>query len=118
MVRSGTGLQPCVTAKAALRRFRLPVPARVLIDQGRPIQVRTDRPGLTGGQVSRCAGPWRTSGEWWKRSAAAGASGLEALRGLIGWNRDEWDVALSDGGVYRVFEDLDTGRWFIDAVVD
>jgi len=114
----GTGLQPCVTPKVALRRFRLPIPARVLIDQGRPIQVRTDRPGLAGGRVSGCAGPWRTSGEWWKRSAAAGASGLEALRGLIGWNRDEWDVALGDGGIYRIFEDRDSGRWFMDAIVD
>ena len=38
--------------------------------------------------------------------------------GLPGWNRDEWDVALSDGAVYRVFRDRDTDGWFIDAVVD
>ncbi len=35
-----------------------------------------------------------------------------------GWNRDEWDVALSDGGLYRIFEDRETGRWFVGAVVD
>jgi len=34
------------------------------------------------------------------------------------WNRDEWDVSLSDGAVYRVFRDRDADRWFIDAVVD
>ena len=34
------------------------------------------------------------------------------------WNRDEWDVSLSDGGVYRIFQDRDTDRWFIDAIVD
>jgi hypothetical protein len=34
------------------------------------------------------------------------------------WNRDEWDVALSDGAVYRIFQDRDTGGWFIDAIVD
>ena len=25
-------------------------------------------------------------------------------------DRDEWDVALSDGAVYRIFRDRDTGR--------
>jgi hypothetical protein len=34
------------------------------------------------------------------------------------WNRDEWDVSLSDGAVYRVFRDRDHDRWFIDAIVD
>jgi protein ImuB len=34
------------------------------------------------------------------------------------WNRDEWDVALSDGAVYRIFRDRDTGQWFIDGIVD
>ena len=103
---------------ACLRRFRLPIPARVLIDHDRPIMVKTDRPGLPGGRVHACAGPWRTSGEWWKTGTTPGASGLEALRGLAGWNRDEWDVALDDGGIYRLFEDRESGRWFVEAVVD
>jgi hypothetical protein len=47
------------------------------------------------------------------RRAAIGAP-----RRRAGWNRDEWDVALSDGGLYRIFEDRDTGRWFVGAVVD
>ncbi|HOG30385.1 MAG TPA: hypothetical protein PLT35_14000, partial [Vicinamibacterales bacterium] len=47
---------------AALRRFRIPIPARVLIDGHRPTSVRTDRQGLSGGQVRGWAGPWRTSG--------------------------------------------------------
>jgi len=34
------------------------------------------------------------------------------------WNRDEWDVALSDGAVYRIFRDRDTDGWFVDAIVD
>jgi hypothetical protein len=34
------------------------------------------------------------------------------------WNRDEWDVALSDGAVYRIFRDSATDAWFIDAIVD
>ena len=32
------------------------------------------------------------------------------------WDRDEWDVALADGAVYRMFQDRETGGWFIDAL--
>jgi protein ImuB len=87
---------------SALRRFRQPVAARVTMVDGRPVRVMTDRRGFTGGAVVACAGPWRTSGDWWADR----------------WDRDEWDVALSDGAVYRVFCDRETGRWLIDAVVD
>jgi hypothetical protein len=34
------------------------------------------------------------------------------------FNRDEWDVRLADGAVYRIFQDCDTDGWFIDAIVD
>ncbi len=34
------------------------------------------------------------------------------------WSRDEWDVSLSDGAVYRIFKDRVTEGWFIDAIVD
>ena len=34
------------------------------------------------------------------------------------WNRDEWDVALSDGAVCRLFQARDTERWFLDGVMD
>jgi protein ImuB len=110
--------RPRLLPSACLRRFRFPIPARVLIDHNRPIVVKTDRPGLSGGRVHASAGPWRTSGEWWKTRKTQGASGVEALRGLAGWNRDEWDVALGDGGLYRIFEDRDSGRWFLEAVMD
>ncbi len=103
---------------ACLRRFRLPIPARVLIDGDRPVSVRTDRPALAGGRVQAAAGPWRTSGEWWKTPAAPANVQPTAPPRRAGWNRDEWDVALSDGGLYRIFEDRDTGRWFVGAVVD
>jgi len=102
----------------SLRRFRLPIPARVLMDGNRPVSVRTDRPALAGGRVQAAAGPWRTSGEWWKTPAAPANAQPTAPPRRAGWNRDEWDVALSDGGLYRIFEDRDTGRWFVGAVVD
>jgi hypothetical protein len=37
---------------------------------------------------------------------------------LPSWDRDEWDVSLNDGGVYRIFRDRDSETWFIDAIVD
>ena len=103
----------------ALRRFRAPVPARVHIDQHTPVRVTTDRmakrsvcaepasatSGLSGGDVQRCAGPWRTSGGWWTMAAKA-------------WDRDEWDVTLTDGATYRVFRDRSTDAWFIEGIVD
>ncbi|MFO7693139.1 MAG: hypothetical protein R6V57_08655 [Vicinamibacterales bacterium] len=102
----------------SLRRFRLPIPARVLMDGNRPISVRTDRPALAGGRVHASAGPWRTSGEWWRIAAVTAGAQPVLRQGRTGWNRDEWDVALSDGGLYRIFEDRETGRWFVGAVVD
>jgi hypothetical protein len=53
--------------------------------------------------VSQCAGPWRTAGNWWTEET---------------WDRDEWDVTLSDGAAYRVFRDRRTDAWFLDGIVD
>ena len=91
-----------------LRRFRPPIAVRVTVERGRPAYLFIDRRGMPGGAVEQCAGPWRTSGAWWERSQARP------------WNRDEWDVALSDGSVCRLFQARDTGsvQWFLDGVVD
>jgi hypothetical protein len=86
----------------AVRRYRHPVPIRVAIDNDRLRRVTADRPGVSSGRVEACAGPWRTSGDWWTG----------------GWNREEWEVALDDGSVCRIFQDRDTGGWFMDAVID
>jgi protein ImuB len=92
--------------KTALRRFRMPIPARVRVEDGRP--VRVDQRGL-GGRVEVAAGPWRTSGSWWEG----------------GWDRDEWDVALADGVTYRLFHERvpadarsAKAEWFIEGIVD
>ena len=87
----------------AMRRCRQPVPARVTVEAGRPVRLTTDRRGFAGGTILRCAGPWRSSGDWWSSQRYA---------------REEWDVALGDGAVYRIFQDRDTQAWFIDAIVD
>jgi protein ImuB len=100
---------------SALRRCRQPVPARVVVTDGRPVRVTTDRRGFGGGAVRQCAGPWRTSGAWWEEPKSGGA----AAAGNAGpWDRDEWDVALDDGAVYRIFHDRMVDGWFIDAIVD
>ena len=88
-----------------LRRFRPPVAVRVTTDCGRPAHVAIDRKGMPGGRVEQYAGPWRTSGAWWH------AGGLH-------WDRDEWDVAVSDGAVCRLYRDRETGKWFLEGVVD
>jgi protein ImuB len=97
--RRGQGLVPC------LRRYRLPITARVIVEGGKPMRVEPAARGLAGGRVVACAGPWRTSGRWWA---------LDRTR----WERDEWDVELADGGVYRLARHRLTGQWEIDGVAD
>ena len=103
-----------------LRRFRTPVSARVTVEHGQPVRVSTGQwcrgfsgPGSGHGQehVVTCAGPWRTSGQWWAVSHSSSAAASF-------WDRDEWDVALSDGGLYRMFRDRDSKRWFVEGMVD
>lgn len=86
-----------------LRRFRVPVVATVMVDKGHPVRVTTGRRSLPGGQVEQFAGPWRTSGEWWRSSA---------------WDRDEWDVWLAGGAIYRLSRDRAKGRWLVEGMVD
>jgi hypothetical protein len=91
--------------RAVLRRFRPPIAIRVTVERGRPQHVAIDRRGMPGGHVEQCAGPWRSSGAWWDGASTA-------------WNRDEWDVAFSDGPVCRLFQARDSGQWFLDGVID
>jgi len=88
-----------------VRRFRLPVAVRVAVERGRPVRVAIDRRGMPGGHVEQAAGPWRTSGAWWDGTSTA-------------WDRDEWDAALSDGSVCRLFHDRIADRWFLDGILD
>ena len=101
--RLASGRPGAPAAVVALRRFRAPLPVRVRVEGGRPSRLAVDRRGVNGGRVRASAGPWRTAGAWWD-------SGL--------WNRDEWDVTLEGGETYRLFHERETGRWFLDGVVD
>ena len=126
---------------SALRRFRFPIPARVVVHEGRPVRVQTDRQGFTSGAIVLAAGPWRTSGEWWNTpgprsipsvpsvalgssapSVALGSSAPSAALGSsapsVAWDRDEWDVAMADGTVYRLVVERAVGQWFLEGVID
>ena len=86
----------------AFRRLR--PPRRVTVDTdpaGRPAVVLGALTEVA--RVVRCAGPWRTSGDWW-----------DADR----WSREEWDVALDDGTVLRLAHDVLHTAWLLDAVYD
>jgi protein ImuB len=118
--------QPLVSA---LRRCRQPVPARAVIEDGRPTRLTTDRRGFAGGRVLTGTGPWRTSGNWWAGRAGGAGTQKHSEEGSVppiqplppfppSWDRDEWDVALADGAVYRVFRNRETDGWFIEAIVD
>lgn len=83
----------------ARRMLRPPRPAEVFCQRARPTYVRAE--GM-GGRVVHVAGPWRTRMDWWKEEV----------------HRDDWDVILSDGGIYRIFHDLRRDSWFVDARYD
>ena len=89
---------------ASLARQRRPAPgvpsfppaARRARDSRRRRSPRTSPPLTSAGKVIDLAGPWRTSGDWWT---------------LEPWSRDEWDIALSDGALYRLYCSPAGGSW-------
>jgi protein ImuB len=88
------------TVRLAIRLFRPALEARIRFAGAAPKTV-----AATGvkGTVLRCAGPWKTSGEWWAQTA---------------WMREEWDVALNDGAVYRIYCELPARAWYVQGVYD
>jgi protein ImuB len=83
----------------AFRYFRPPISATVDLEHNRPIRITAS--GIHG-KILNAAGPWRTSGDWWTTAP---------------WNRDEWDIALSNGALYRIYNEPDR-RWFIEGTYD
>ena len=100
----------------ALRRFRIAIPARVQVEDGKPSRISIDRRGMSGGRVETCGGPWRTSGGWWDNELARRRP--VDWSGEGGWDRDEWDVTLSDGATYRIFRDRHSRAWSVEGIVD
>jgi protein ImuB len=101
------------------RVFRPPLRATVQAEHGHPVQINawsTSR--SVYGKIVRLAGPWRTSGNWWREDR---------------WARDEWDVAVesrenSGNGdrppgsslpiLYRIYRELCSDAWFVEGVYD
>jgi protein ImuB len=83
-------------------------------------------------RVVSAAGPWRRQGEWWTTGANGDASGvatrdydratvapaLANASAPAAYARDYYDLALDDGGVYRVYCDLNSAKWFVDGIYD
>ncbi len=90
------------------------MPARVTLQDGRPVRLMPDRRGVSGGVVVDCAGPWRTSGHWWDEPATDAATA--SSRAATPWDRDEWDVVLADGVSCRVFLEREVGQWFMEGL--
>ena len=84
----------------AVRALRPPLAAAVRSARGAPHWVQS---ALANGEVVRCAGPWRTTGQWWSDARYA---------------FDHYDVQTSDGNVVRLRRDLLHERWEIDGVFD
>ena len=124
--QSGIGHQqsPVCHLKSAFRRFRFPIPARVTVSEGKPVRVQVDRQGFTSGAISQSAGPWRTSGYWWDTPGTSctqstpGTQGTSGTSSTSNWDRDEWDVAMNDGTVYRLVVERGIGQWFLEGVID
>jgi protein ImuB len=82
----------------ALRRFRSPLAASVLLAKNRPAHFRSAK---VQGAVRDEKGPYKASGNWWDENA---------------WDRAEWDVELENGALCQCHSSR--GQWALDGVYD
>src|ERR1041385_7682677 len=100
---------PAIRTRQCLgfRRFRPPLRAIVEAHQGWPMQISAwSKQRSAYGQVGELAGPWRTTGDWWRDD---------------GWARVEWDVTLERQGhktLYRIYREIKTENWFVEGNYD
>ena len=99
-----SGNQGTTPSLPCLRRFRLPLAARVSVEGGVPVHLAASARDLSG-RIVMHAGPWRSSGQWW-------------TLGQSNWDRDEWDVQLADGRLYRIARDRATSQWVVEGALD
>ena len=102
--QSAIGNRQCL----GFRMFRPPLRAVVEVNQGLPKQVSAwGKQRSVYGRVINLAGPWRSTGDWWRHDC---------------WARDEWDVALESNrdqqAAYRIYRELNSGNWFIEGNYD
>jgi protein ImuB len=99
--------------RLGFRVFRPPLRAIVQVEQGYPREISAwDKNRSVYGKVVCLAGPWRTSGDWWRSDL---------------WARDEWDVGvesnskiggLSQQVLYRIYRELRSKEWFVEGIYD
>src|SRR5580698_10176191 len=95
-----TDASSCPFEVLTLRRYRPPQVAQVRLLDEAPAHIAT---ATLKSKVIACAGPWRSSGDWWKQDP---------------WDHSEWDIAVTGGALYRVHEDLRRGRWYLEGNYD
>ena len=88
-----------LTASLGFRGLRPGVEAEVQEKREQPAHVASR---IAAGPVRKCAGPWRSGGDWWSESA---------------WRLQEWDIELSTG-LYRLSCDLSSQAWCLVGVYD
>ena len=76
----------------AFSYFNPPIAAKVSIRDKQLIHLHTP---YVSGKVKECSGVWRRNSRWWNR----------------GWNTEEWDVEIENGGVYRLCRI--SSHWFL-----
>ena len=102
---SASANNPCF----GFRMFRPPLRAVVQVDRGLPARISAwDKQRSVYGRVVNAAGPWRTTGDWWRDDR---------------WARDEWDVAVvpnkqEEQTLYRIYHELKTDSWFVEGAYD
>jgi protein ImuB len=146
-VSQSTNRQLAIGSRQCLlgfRVFRPPLRAVVQAEGGFPTQINAWGPSRSVyGEIVRVAGPWRSSGDWWRADR---------------WARDEWDVAVESRNLrsqnsdrrtqisdrksenigsqnigfvasagntgpplqilYRIYRELRSGVWFVAGVYD
>ena len=100
-------LPPATGHCLGFRHYRPPLKAVVEANQGWPTQISAwGKQRSVYGRVVALAGPWRTTGDWWRDDR---------------WARDEWDVTLERQGqqtLYRIYRELATENWFVEGSYD
>lgn len=101
------------------RAFRPPLKAMVEAKRGYPTQISAwNKKSSLHGRIVSLAGPWRSTGDWWR---------------VDRWARDEWDVSVESGSgsnitnrhqdssrqvLYRIYRELRNGSWFVEGAYD
>jgi protein ImuB len=93
--------RPQRAPRLTLRALRPPLRAEVRIERGSPVFLRS---AVSQGEILSSAGPWRTTGYWWEKSAH--------------FALDHYDVQMSDGSILRLRFDWKSKRWQVDGLYD